>query len=781
MWLFRNILSCSLLAVFLLPKGFAEPKINELETDSIEIISTTPVPGVATSIKKVPSNVQAVTSEQADNQVSTNTAEFIERNLNSVTVGHAQGNPFMPDLMFRGQLASPLLGNPQGLAVFMDGTKINESFGDTLRWDMIPENAISTINLIPGGNPAYGLNSLGGVLSFTTKSGFQNPGTKFSAHGGSWGRQSYSFEHGSSSGNNDLFLAASFFDEDGWRDESGSEVSQLFLKVGTETENTDFDISLIWADSELNGTQALPISFLGNREQAYTFPDTNENSLAHLQLDWSRYVNDNNLLSGGVYLRKTENENLNSNVNDEFIGRNAAVLAAAVFLDGSDCIESSDDDAGVQGVLGVGVDIDEDEQCPGANEGSETESTSYGFSIQWTNFTDRNTLSLGATADLNTNDFFNDEEGATFSTGTSRTTTSNGEGFEREVSVSVDNQYYGFYLSDQYDLTDTISLSGAARWNFATIDLNDTNTVTPNPALNGFHKFRRLNPALGIAFNPTPNYTTYLSYSEGMRAPTPVELTCADPEAPCKLPNAFLADPPLEKVVSKTIEWGARGGRGGFVWSFAAYNTELQDDIQFIAAGTGATNAGFFDNVGDTRRRGVEIGAGWQVGNLLTRFDYSYLEATFESTFSMDSPLNSSADGNGDITITPGNKMANIPENTFKMRSEYTAFGKWTTGLTLNYFSEIYARGDENNQDVNGTIPGFTVVNLDSTYQATKGLEIFLKINNLFDEEYENLGILGANFFNSANGTYNNLTVQNEQFRGLGAPLGVFAGINYAF
>jgi len=750
MRLSRNILSCSLLAVFLLPKGFAEAKINELETDSIEIISTTPVPGIATSIKKVPNNVQAVNSENIDSQKATNAAEFIERNLNSVSVNHAQGNPFMPDLMFRGQLASPLLGNPQGLAVFMDGTKINEPFGDTLRWDLIPQNAISTINLIPGSNPAYGLNSLGGVLSLTTKSGFQNPGTKFGANGGSWGRQSYQFEHGSSSGNNDIFFAGSFFDEDGWRDESGSEVSQFFIKFGREGENTDIDLSLTWADTKLNGTQALPVSMLNNREQAYTFPDTNENELAFLNLDWKTFLNDNNLLSGAAYVRQTKNQNLNSNVNDEFDGG-----ATGVACDGSD----------------------EDTECPGANEGSQTDSDGYGFSIQWTNFTDRNVFSLGGTVDLGFNDFKNDEEGATFSTGLVRTTTPSGEGFENEVNVEANNQYFGIYATDQYDVSETISVSASGRYNFATVDISDKSGT--RPALNGYHNFKRLNPALGINFNPTPHYTTYLSYSEGMRAPTPVELTCADPEAPCKLPNAFLADPPLEKVVSKTIEWGARGSRGVFNWSFAAYNTDLKDDIQFIAASTGATNAGFFDNIGDTRRRGVEAGLGWNMGRFTGRFDYSYTEATFESTFSMDSPNNSSADGNGDITISPGNKIPNIPESTLKMRGAYTAFGMWTTGLTLNYFSEIYARGDENNRDINGTIPGYTVVNLDSTIKTSSGLEFFLTITNLFDEEYENMGVLGQNFF--VDGTFNRTTNRAEQFRGLGAPLGVFAGINYAF
>ena len=751
---FINLMLYFVSLLFVFSNAHAENRINELETDSIEIISTTPVPGVGTSITKVPNNVQAVNSKAISQQNTTNAAEFLERILNSVAVNHAQGNPFMPDVMFRGQLASPLLGNPQGLAVFMDGTKVNESFGDTLRWDMIPQNAISTINLIPGSNPAYGLNSLGGVLSLTTKSGFQNPGSELSLSGGSWGRQNLQFEHGSSNGSNDLFVAGSFFDEDGWRDESSSEVRQFFVKVGSESEDADIDLSFTWADTKLSGTQALPVSFLNNPEQGYTFPDTNENELAFLNLDWKRYLSDDQLLAGAAYIRHSKNENINSNVNDEFDGSSNGVT----------CDGSTDET-----------------ECPGANEGSTTNTNGYGTSIQLTNFTERHVWSLGGTADLGFSDFKNDEEGATFSTGTVRTTTSNGEGFENEVNVEGDNYYYGIYVSDQFDFTDKVSISTSGRYNYAKVKIKDMSGVRPK--LNGDHTYKRFNPALGVNYNPTAHYTTYMSYSEGMRAPTPVELTCADPDAPCKLPNAFLADPPLDAVIAKTVEWGARGSRDDFKWSFALYNTDLKNDIQFInAAGSTVGNAGFFDNVGDTRRRGLEAGVGWGNGNVRLRTDYSYTEATFESTFDINSPNNSSnttVGGNQIITVNPGNKMPNIPEHTFKVRAEYAPLGAWVTGITANYFSEIYARGDENNQDVNGTIPGYTVVNLDSTYQASKSLQIFFKVTNLFDESYENMGILGQNFF--VDGTFNNSTNRAEQFRGLGAPLGAFLGIKYSF
>ena len=764
----------------------AENRINELETDSIQLISTTPVPGLGTDVRKIPGNVQSVDNETLSEQNSMNAAEFIERNLNSVSVTHAQNNPFMPDLMYRGQMASPLLGNPNGLAVFMDGTKMNEPFGDTLKWDFIPQNAISKISIIPGSNAVYGLNALGGVLSLTTKSGFQNPGSTFSSYGGSWSRQNYEFSYGMSKDNKDFFFAGTLFDEDGFRDSSDSNVKQLFFKFGQETELMDYDISLTWADSLLNGTQALPVSFLGNREQAYTYPDTNENELAFLNMTWRRFTEKNNLLSGVAYYREYENENMNSNVNDDFIGTSG--LSNTTGLGGARCYEEDELDLDGDGDIDAADETlfedagGDDAECPGANEGSTTKTTSYGASLQWTGLFSRHVLNIGSALDIGQSNFSNEEESAVFSSGALRTTTSTGEGFENEVQADADNQYFGLYVSDMYDVTNQISVLSSLRWNQAKINIADGSGA--NPALNGKHTFERFNPAVGVNYNPKPGYTTFVQYSEGMRAPTPIELTCADPDAPCKLPNAFLADPPLDMIVAKTIEWGARGYGRNYVWNFAIYNTTLEDDIQFInAAGSTIGNAGFFDNVGETQRQGFEVGMGWELGDFGFRADYSYLDATFESTFDINSPNNSShrtVNGLEVITVNPGNKMPNIPEQTLKARFEYTAFGTWKTGITANYFSDVYARGDENNQDRNGTIDGYTVVNLDSTYKASKSIEIFLKITNLFDENFESFGILGENFFRNT-GQFEAATRASEKFVGVGAPIGAFIGIKYNF
>jgi iron complex outermembrane recepter protein len=258
-------------------------------------------------------------------------------------------------------------------------------------------------------------------------------------------------------------------------------------------------------------------------------------------------------------------------------------------------------------------------------------------------------------------------------------------------------------------------------------------------------------------------------------------LTCADPAAPCRLPNNFLADPPLEPVVSKTVEIGARGRwTENFGWSAAAYRTDLDNDILFISSG-GAVNAGYFQNAGKTRRQGLELGIQGRVQKLNLAVNYGYIDAIFDSPLTLNSPNNSSADANGDIQVSPGDKIPGIPAQSVKVRVGYDFTETISAGTNIMYFSSQYARGDENNQDVNGKVPGYTLVNLDARYQSTKQLLFFGRINNVFNTKYETVGVLGQNFFNGPGRTFDASNVTSDQFLSTGAPLGIWVGVQYTF
>ncbi len=738
-----------------LAQGAAEPArvtvpnpAEALELPTVEVIGTTLLPGLGTPVRDVPANIQVHTQQDLARQRQLNISDYLEQNASSITVNAAQGNPFQPDVSFRGFTASPLLGVPQGLSVFQDGVRINEPFGDVVNWDLIPQSAIASVQLMPGSNPAFGLNTLGGALAIYTKSGSNNPGGSLEVYGGSFGRRAIEFEQGGKGGNWDYFMTGNLLHDQGWAEHNPSRVKQFFGKLGYQTGDTDLDLSLTLADNMLEGTQTLPRSFPDIRE-AYTFPDRTGNRLGMLTLKGSHFINNGWLLGGNLYYRDYRNSSVSSNVNDNFGERDPLTGLP-------DTVQA-------------------------LNDRSTIDQISYGFGMQLTYqgrlAGKKNQLMLGTTVDLGHARFRQDAQEAQFDA--NRGTVPIGP-FVQNTDAETNNRYYGLFASDTLTLNEHWSLSLSGRYNLAQIRIRD---MSGNAAeLNGDHSFSRFNPALGVNFNPTPNLTAYASYNEGMRAPTPIELTCADPNAPCKLPNNFLSDPALKKVVARTVEAGARGKHGAaYSWSMAAYRTELSDDLQFISSQGAGSNSGFFQNVGSTRRQGLELGSTGKWGSLSVSARYSYVDATYQSSFSTTSPINSSADDNGSILVKPGNRIPGIPRHSLKLRLDYDASERWSIGGNLVYASDIYARGDENNFDVRGKVPGYAVVNLDTRFKLEKGWELFARVDNLLNREYANFGILGRNVFTGPGRSFDGENALGEQFRGYGAPRGIWLGLRYSW
>jgi outer membrane receptor protein involved in Fe transport len=721
-----------------------ENPAEALEMPTVTIVGTTPLPGLGTPIQDVPANVQIYTSSDLSGQRQTNVTDYLEQNPTGISSNAAQGNPFQPDISFRGFSASPLLGTPQGVSIFQDGVRINEPFGDVVNWDLVPQSAIASIQLIPGSNPTFGLNTLGGAVAVYTKSGAQYPGGDIQLSGGSFGRRTAQLEWGGSSGVLDWFLTGNVYDDDGWADHNPSKVRQYFGKLGWQNETSDLDVSFTGADNTLQGTQTLPLSFLDDIRQAYTFPDQNQNELAFLTTKGSHFLNDDVLLGGNLYYRSYETRNVSSNVNDDF------------------------DEEGIQAT----------------NDASDIDQDSYGGGVQLVFSSERhgrkNQLTIGATGDLAQARFTQNSQEAAF---TDDRGTVGIDDFELETDADTRTRYLGAFIADTFNLSPQWTLTASGRYNHARIRIEDRTGEAP--LLNGEHTFSRFNPAVGVNFNPTGSLTAYASYNEGARAPTAVELTCADPDAPCKLPNDFLADPPLDAVISKTAEVGARGRAGkSWRWSASVYRTRLENDIAFISTGAGATNAGFFANVGTTRRQGVELG-------LETRFDpvsaslrYTFLDATFRSAFSESSPANSSADEDGVIDIRPGNRIPANPRHVLKLRADWAVTPQFFIGANVLTSAGVYARGDENNQDVNGRLPGYTLVNLDARLLVSRAFEVFARVNNVFDRRYFNFGVVGENFFTGPDRSFGpvlGIEPAAEQFRGPGAPRGAWIGVRYSF
>jgi len=720
----------------------AGTQTESAELPRVEVISSTPLPGLGTPLKDVPANVQLFRSKELGRQHQGNLAEFLENNPTSISVNAAQGNPYQLDVSFRGFTASPLIGVPQGLSVFQDGVRINEPFGDVVNWDLLPQSAIASIQLIPGSNPIFGLNTLGGALSIDTKSGITDPGSAVEFSGGSFGRQTLEFEHGGSSGPWDWFTTINLSRDDGWAQHNPSRVHQLFGKLGYRTGGTDLTLTLTAADNRLEGTQTLPESFLDDRRQAYTYPDVNKNELAMLALQGSHRISPEWHVGGNVYLRHYRNLNLSSNVNDAF----GAADPSTGLIDAVQAI----------------------------NDRAEIDQTSYGAGVQLTLSRPllgrANDWVIGAGADLGSAAYTRESQAAEFTA--SRGATAIGE-FAPDTDAKTRTVNLSLYMLDTLRLAPAWTLTASGRYNNAQVSIRDRSGTAP--ALDGDHAFRRFNPALGLNFNPTPALTVYASYNEGMRAPTALELTCADPEAPCKLPNSFLADPPLKKIVAKTMELGARGRRGDFRWSAALYRTDLFDDIQFVSSG-GAINAGYFQNVGKTRRQGLELTAGDTWGAVSAMLRYSLLDARFLTGFVEHNAANSSADANGDIAVQAGDRLPSVPRQSLRARIDWQATPTLSLGANLLASAASRLRGDENNQDVHGAVPGYGLVNLDGRYTVSKGFELFVRINNLLNRDYANFGVLGQNVFAGPTRSFDPASPVNEAFLGLGAPRGIWIG-----
>jgi hypothetical protein len=287
---------------------------------TVDVIEAMPVPGTEVPIDQMPSNVQTANDKQLRAAQSLNLPDFMATQLPSVNVNEMQGNPYQLDVNYRGFTASPLLGTPQGLSVYQDGVRINEPFGDVVNWDLIPRAAIASITLLPGSNPLFGLNTLGGALSLQTKRGDTHPGAELELAAGSFGRVSTDLTYGRKLGEDaHLFLALGGLDEDGWRDDSPSRVRQLFAKVGQDRGKLSWDLSLTHGENKLIGNGPLPESMLArNYRQVYTIPDITNNDMTMLALNASYEVSDRQTVSMTAYTRRSRTSTLNGDLNDDY-------------------------------------------------------------------------------------------------------------------------------------------------------------------------------------------------------------------------------------------------------------------------------------------------------------------------------------------------------------------------------------------------------------------------------------------------------------------------------
>jgi outer membrane receptor protein involved in Fe transport len=351
-----------------------------------------------------------------------------------------------------------------------------------------------------------------------------------------------------------------------------------------------------------------------------------------------------------------------------------------------------------------------------------------------------------------------------------------------ENSLLGRTQTLSLYFTDSYKVTDALTTTVSGRFNHTTVKAEDRFNVPAT--LNADHTYSKFNPAVGLTYVISPALSAYGGWAQGNRAPTPIELGCADPANPCSLPNAMAADPFLEQVTSQTIEAGLRGRFSEWLgWNAGLFRSVNKDDILFVAEGTGSQ--GFFTNFGETQRQGVEIGVSGSTGGRFSwNIDYSYVDATFESTACIVSESNSTAGVGcpGDaILVTPGNQIPGISEHQLKLSGDFRITDAWSVGAALLAFSEQYVHGNENNQhDTDGKVGGYQVVNLTTRYLIGKQWQVFARIDNVLDEEYSTAGILAENSFDASGAFIPDTSLwEDETFYAPGAPRAFWVGVKY--
>jgi outer membrane receptor protein involved in Fe transport len=805
------------------------------------VVVATPL-DTGTPLSRIPANAQTLTSGDISRQNPTNLADLLNGHLGSVSVSNGTGSPYQNDVNYRGFQATSLLGAPVGLAVYFDGVRANEPFGSIVNWDLVPMNAISTVQVQPGSNPVFGLNALGGSIIVNTRNGLDSPGVAISGLGGSFNRWAATVEAGGSDAatHTDYFLAGNYDRQDGFRDHSGSEVKQLFGKLRWHGpgDRTLIELSGAWADTALNGTQSLPMDMLSNPKSAYTWPDAIDNHMRLVSLKASHQFDDTNQLSAQVYYRQSNAQSLNSNAGlDDGCFNDDGSLATNA--SGFKCANAAPNGTAVNTITGANaLALGYGRWTSTINSSlvvSSTRQSTVGASAQWANSAPladhRNAFVLGGAFDQSNIDYRQDtylarlidfqtvvipNQAYAFTANGQRPSPSNpalftGSNDLASVMLGSRMREANIYLTDTFDLTPKFNVTLSGSYDYTSIDqsgannqyLNDdggyswTDGVTgvayynptyvsafrylntgtgsaasPNGApagaeagpetnsLNGSHQYQRFNPRVGVNYNFDANTGVFASYSESMRAPTSIELSCADPNSPCALPTGFNGDPDLKAVTARTFELGARGQIAGKVsWNAAIYDARLQNDIQFIA--TSATY-GYFFNVGDTERRGFEAGAQADFGRLSLSADYGYVEALYRSAFTTA----------GGATVISGDRIPGIPAHSFKLRAGYRFTDDFRIGAALIAVDEQYAHGNEDNSDPTGKVPGYAVVNLDAQYRIGRNLKLSLNVDNLFDQKYATYGLSGTNSIYS---------LAMEQFRTPAPPRGVWLKVTYAF
>jgi outer membrane receptor protein involved in Fe transport len=796
-------------------------------------VTVGPMRGLQLTRDQVAANIQSASGVEIRKSQALSLNQFLNEHLQGVSVNDYQGNPFQMDVTYRGFSASPQIGTPQGLSVFVDGTRVNEPFGDVVNWDMIPLNAIGGLDLYSGSNPLFGLNTLGGALALRTRGGFTDHGVEVEALAGNWGRTQVQAAAGGSKGALAGFVAGTWFEESGWRDDSKSSVKQAFGRVDWAPGFGVLTGAVLLARNDLIGNGLIPLTMFQVRpEDVFSSPDQTRNQLTQFSLDGLFPLGQRTNITAHLYRRDSNRQGVNGDIYEDFedFDRTHDAVYSAKPDSQRYCRYADLDHDGVpDGQQPTGFDpIFGNPNCyrggtligarNGANGGfSHTSGMVDGTPIGLRTDTELDQLTHGAAAQFNWNGDQHhfmagasiDASSASYVMGQQLGLLDGGRQIQLDPST-IDSVYRAaqvpihgndfsgkdrtasLYLNETWSIRSNLHLTLAARFNAArvhnqmdargdegNVDLSELKNKVgkyilcptddpascpdaPTPVIKDVssdsiapseesHDYESFNPSIGLTWQPKKGLSLYASLSRGARSPSSIELGCAfdgspvliNPDIPvwghqprslagpaCTLPTTLSGDPYLPQIRSTSFEVGAHGTIGPpWEWNSSLYRTDLSNDIYFVGVGGGRS---YFDDVGDTRRQGLELGLKGTIGPLSLTTAYSYTDASFMSQFWMLSPHNSSADfdqnsrrvfGVGDevgqfghrtlhtpgfddnrgygtylmIRVDPGARIPGVPLHNLNLGADVQVTRSLMVGANMVARSSSYLRGNENN------------------------------------------------------------------------------------
>jgi iron complex outermembrane receptor protein len=659
-------------------------RVTRLETIEVtSSIAPTAGPGIGSGI---PARISTVTGEAIDAWEPRLLADALATQP-GISVYDDLGAPFKLNLSTRGFNVGPVVGLPPGVSVFLDGVRQNEPDAAEVNFDLLPMEHVQRVELLSGSGSLLGPNSLGGAINLITRRGTGPLEAEAEISGGSYG--SYSGEAsigGVTGGGWDYYIAGGYENEDGWRQATGAENLNGFLNFGRRGTERGISLQAFGAESRAETAGSLPESIYGTSPRTnFTVGDFED--LNQLQASLSGYAPLGQTRGAfTAYVRRTRAERFNVN------------------------------------------------QAPDDNVRSFTANRTFGGNLDWRWTTPRPngsfSLRLGA-------------DGATNRVHIELLEENPLDPADRTLTTDVRSPSYdiaGYALADLR--LDKVTFSGGFRFDYIHIPFQDQ----LDPAADTTNNFSRLSPRGGVSLELGPGASVYASVGQSFRAPAILELACADETAACPLPFALGDDPPLDPVVASTFELGGQLVRGPAVVSASVYRTNVRDDISFIQSET-AVFEGFFDNIGDTRREGVELGVQVLPTDRLSLYaNYAFTRATFRDEaeiFSIradDAFAGSPLAGQNDVT--EGDRLPLVPDHQVKFGGLLTLPIGLQFGVDARYTGEQWFRGDEANETL--PLEGYFVTNLRAGFSRDQW-EISAIVTNAFNEDGPIFGTFNEN------------------------------------